>query len=312
MRKFILLLICPFFVFGIAVNSTRPDAPWYTGPLLTPSSKVVTGGNYNIEPYTYWTSFYGRYDKNSHAVSGPRIFQVTNQVTYKIGLNKKMDISGSFQSYYTETEHVHSSGFNDTLLGLEYQLYLSKPDEWIPNIKLSVAEIFPTGRYQHLKAFKLGTDSGGMGAFLTAAGVTIGKIIHIHDVHFLSLRLNCNTVFKGRARVKGINAYGGDPTTFGKISVGSTCIVQGSFEYTVTRHWVLACDFQAIFSGKDTFHGRSFLPVGGPSNSLYSLAPAIEYNFNAELGIIVGSWFTIAGRNAPRFVTFAGAIDYSF
>ncbi len=312
MRKLLLFLVSPFVLFGISVNSDKADAPWFTGPLLTPSSKVVSAGHYNIEPYSSWIVFNGVYDKNSKAVSRPHINQFTNQLTFKIGLTKKIDLSGSLQSYYTRTQHVYSTGFNDSALGLEYQIYLSKPDEWIPNAKLSVVEILPTGRYQHLKAKKLGTDSGGTGAFLTVVGLTFGKIIHIYDVHYLSLRLNFNTTFKGRSRVKGINTFGGDPSTFGKVFIGSTFVLQSSFEYTLTRNWVLACDFQAVYSGVDKFRGRTLLPVGGPSNTLYSFAPAIEYNFSDPLGVIVGSWFTVNGRNAPRFVSLVAAIDYTY
>ena len=312
MRKLILFLVSPFVLFGISVNSEKADAPWYTGPLLTPSSKVVPAGHYNIEPYCFWTVFNGVYDKNSHAVSTPHINQITNQFSFKIGLTQVMDITGSFQSHYTRTQHVHSTGFNDSTLGLEYQIYLSKPDEWIPNAKISVVEVLPTGKYQHLKAARLGTDAGGMGAYLTIVGLTFGKIIHIYDVHHLSLRLNLNAIFKGRARVKGFNSFGGDSSTFGKVHIGSTFILQSSFEYNFTRNWVLACDFQAIYSGRDKFHGRTFIPVGGPSETLYSFAPAIEYNFSDPLGVIVGSWFTVNGRNAPRFVSLVAAVDYTY
>jgi hypothetical protein len=52
--------------------------------------------------------------------------------------------------------------------------------------------------------------------------------------------------------------------------------------------------------------------VGTPSTSLLTLAPAIEYNFTQTIGVIVGSWFTLKGRNANRFVSAAAALNYYF
>lgn len=312
MRKFLFILLSPLLLFAVSVNSEKPDAPWYTGPLLTPSAKVVPKGNFNIEPYVYWLVINGEYDSKSHARSIPHINQIQNQFTFKIGLTERVDLTGSFQSFYARMLGVHSTGFNDSSLGLEYQIHLAKPDEWYPNIKCSLVEILPTGRSEHLRLRKLGTDAGGTGAYLTLASLTLGKIIHLYDVHFLSLRLNFNATFKGRSRVKGLNTFGGDRTTSGRVFIGSTFIVQGAFELNLTRNWVLACDFQAFYSAKDTFRGRTLLPVGGPSNTLYSLAPAIEYNFSDPLGVIIGSWFTVNGRNAPRFVSLVAAVDYTY
>lgn len=312
MRKLFFSLLAPIALCGFAINSDKPNSPWFTGPLLTPSSRVVPADEYNLEPYFYWTVFNGFYNEKSKAESRPHINQINNQLTFRIGLAKNLDLAGSIQSFYTRTRGVYSSGLNDSTLGFNYQLYLSKPEEWFPNVRLTVIEVFPTGKYQRLKEKKLGTDSGGDGAFLTILGITFGKVIHIYDVHYLSLRLNFSTTFKGRARVKGFNTFGGDSTTFGKVFIGSIFVVRGAFEYSLTRNWVLACDFQALYSAKDHFRGKTLLPVGGPSNSSISLAPAIEYNFNSQLGIIAGSWFTIDGRNAARFISTVVGLNYNF
>jgi hypothetical protein len=41
----------------------------------------------------------------------------------------------------------------------------------------------------------------------------------------------------------------------------------------------------------------------------WSLAPAIEYNFNSRVGIIAGAKFTVAGRNATAVVIPVAAVN---
>jgi hypothetical protein len=44
----------------------------------------------------------------------------------------------------------------------------------------------------------------------------------------------------------------------------------------------------------------------------YSLAPAIEYNWNIDLGVISGVWFTFAGKNAEAFASWVTALNYYY
>jgi hypothetical protein len=49
---------------------------------------------------------------------------------------------------------------------------------------------------------------------------------------------------------------------------------------------------------------------GGPSSSQYSLAPAIEYNWSQNIGLIGGVWFTVAGQNISQFNSIVIALNY--
>jgi hypothetical protein len=46
-----------------------------------------------------------------------------------------------------------------------------------------------------------------------------------------------------------------------------------------------------------------------PSRAAASLAPAIEYNFNGNVGIIVGAIVTISGRNTDASVIPVAAVN---
>ena len=57
------------------------------------------------------------------------------------------------------------------------------------------------------------------------------------------------------------------------------------------------------WAGKTRFKGKTLVPNTAPPAAQFSLAPAIEYNWSSDIGIIFGPWFTIAGRNAVQLVS---------
>ncbi|HVY80980.1 MAG TPA: hypothetical protein VG994_08375 [Steroidobacteraceae bacterium] len=99
-------------------------------------------------------------------------------------------------------------------------------------------------------------------------------------------------------------------------------IIDSAWEYSVTRHWVLALDLQYEHDGHTTLDGFAPPPgrAGAPariqqdfgSSEVFTLAPAVEYNFNARIGLIVGTLFTVAGRNASATVAPVAALNMVF
>ena len=74
-----------------------------------------------------------------------------------------------------------------------------------------------------------------------------------------------------------------------------------------------------IHANKNRFSGKAgFAPSGEPavikwpSTEQLSFAPAIEYNFNENCGLIAGSWFSAAGRNSWEFRSGILSFIYSF
>jgi hypothetical protein len=91
-----------------------------------------------------------------------------------------------------------------------------------------------------------------------------------------------------------------------------------SFEYSLTRNWALALDLIGYWKDKANFTGNpgTDLPldtrtvIAKSAGIAYSLAPAIEYNWNENLGVIAGAWFTVAGKQTSDFFTFVFAVNY--
>ncbi len=62
-------------------------------------------------------------------------------------------------------------------------------------------------------------------------------------------------------------------------------------------------DFYYQHNNKNRFSGTPSATAIRPSSESFSLAPALEYNWSANIGLIGGVWFTVGGRNTSRFVS---------
>ena len=103
--------------------------------------------------------------------------------------------------------------------------------------------------------------------------------------------------------VKGYNAYGGGSKTRGKEYPGNSLFVGASIQYNLTQRWVFACDALYEHYNKDRFSGRTVKRMTNPSSERFSIAPALEYNWSSNIGMIAGVWVSMAGRNTAQFVS---------
>ena len=287
--------------------------PWFTGPLLTASGHTIPEGHFNIEPYLFYDNIMGVYDNHWNLHRVDHIPSNLNfQALIQIGLLNNLDLSITPQCFYNFSSDGSSHwGFGDLSMKLGIQLRDDDPKRWFPSIKLTLGETFPTGKYQFLDENGNGTDATGGGSFGPSFGFVSARQIHFKDVHYLSLRGQFQgTVFSG-VDVHGKNAFGGDPTTNGRVLPGAVFIFLGGAEYSVTRNFALACDFANVWSLKTNFKGTTTVPVGSDYSSYQlSFAPALEWNFNANIGIIGGVWFTAIGVNSASFVNGVIALNW--
>lgn len=312
---FCLFVLCllPVTIFSVSnIDHTKQDLPWFTGPLLTPSARVIPKGHVNLEPYLFWNVVTGRYGDKWKADSVPTFNQICPQLQIKWGIVEDLDLTSTLQSFINFSQGHCQSSFGDLPFGFDYQLFKGKPDDWLSYAKISIVEIFPTGRYQKLDIRNFGTDIGGQGSFMTNIGLTISKLFSFSKERYLGLRCNLSTALAAPARVKGVNIYGGDCSTRGTVYPGVSVNLFAGAEYTITREFAFACDFQAQYGRRSHFKGHTITPVREPENIQFSFAPAFEYNWNSSMGIIVGTWFTVAGRNSNRFISGVAAFNYSY
>lgn len=311
LQKILISFISCFPCLGFASFPDPPHVaipePWFTGPLLTPSGSIVPNGHYNIQSYLFFTNTYGHYNAQWKNTSIPHVFSGSFVLDLQFGLSKICDFQFSPIVSYKHRKHTHTWIFGDIPISLGLQLL--KGNSTQPAVKLSLLANLPTGKYQHLNLSKEGLDAGGLGSYLPGVGLAAGYTFRIGCSQFLATRLSLSYRFPNPVHVKGLNTYGGSPQTKGKVFPGNFFISSLGLEWSFTQHWVLACDIEYAHFNKTRFKGKKGLLNGIPqlidrfSKEQLSMAPALEYNFTKNVGIIAGCWFTIAGRNTPSFAS---------
>lgn len=329
MKKFLCTLAITISCFG-STGSPLPDPtphiiyqecedPWFTGPLLAPSAHVVPIGYINIEPYVFYTVTTGAYDSDWNSISTPNVTVANFQFLFYLGLTEWADILFAPQASWNSTMGTSSASFGDFSAELDLQVYENREDRFSPSVKFYVREIFPTGKYDRGNPDKFGTDIGGEGTFCTSFGFVLSMLHEFPKCHFLNWRFNPFYAIPTKVHVKGINFYGGAPNTKGTVTPEMQFGAIFAVEYTLSKHWVFSVDLEGIYGTKRSFKGfpgtvpeapNTPLILSRPDSLAFSIAPALEYNFNASFGIIAGSWFTFAGKNAPKFYSAVIAINY--
>ncbi len=303
-----------------APTPSGPPAPWLTGTLIAPTGTVVGYGSFNIETYIYFTTNVGAYNKDWETVSAEENFYSLNpQIIAYFGLTPWCDINLIPQCFYNTKSNQHSFHFGDFTVGLDFQLLDAGYTPYFPGIKFAIREIFPTGHFERLNPTKLLTDQTGAGAFATQFDLQIYKEYHIYCDHWLSLNMGAQYTVNTPVHVHGFNSYGGGFGADGRALPGNILQLFASFEYSLTKNWALAIDNVYLhteatqFCGFPGFSSPGVLAtVGEPSSEQLSFAPAIEYNFSSDFGIIAGCWFTALGRNSTEFRSAVIEFDYTY
>jgi hypothetical protein len=291
--------------------------PWYAGPLLTGSASMMPPGMMNIQPYIFVTDNYAVFDQERHSVDVPNLWNLNPVVIAQAGITSWLDTVLTVQTETNWKQHHNYTNLGDTTWQLGFKVL--KQGLWVPGIKFYLNETFPTGRFNHLKPKRLGVDSTGAGSFVTGFSLNFAKIVFWDTLHPLSLRLSLTYGIPTTVHVRGFNTYGGGFGTRGKVRPGNSFKASLGTEWSFTQRWVIANDVVYTCAGRTTFNGdpgvtSDGLPatVGGGSNDSLSLAPALEYNPNPNLGILGGVWFTVYGRNTSNFISYIFSVTYTF
>lgn len=281
------------------------DDAWWTGPMLANSAETLPQGHMLVEPYFYDVSSKGSDAFGSRAYV---LYGLTDRLT--VGL---IPIVG-----YDRVSHGPNSsgvGLGDQIVQAQYRLTRFHEGSWLPTLAVQLQETLPTGRYDHLAR---ATDGMGGGAWATTLGLNAQSYFWLPNGRLLRVRLNLTRTFNGDADVTGASVYGTAPGFRGTARPGDAFYVGTSFEYSVTRRWVLALDLfrnhddaTRVDGGMDpvdALPAPMHLQIG--ASDAYGYAPAVEYSFNANLGVLLGARVIVGGHDTPRSLTPAIAINY--
>lgn len=314
--------------------------PWFTGPLLAEAAETIPLGHWNFELFNFFTTSNAIYGKDRRIVkTDPNSnTQIVPQISY--GLTDDLDFELDPMFIQNKTDKKIHNDVGDTTAILGMQLIRQKENSWRPDLRVTLEEILPSGHYDHLLESNYGTDSTGMGSYQTTLGFNFQKLQHITKENYLNSHLSFSYLYASSVKISGISTYGGNALTHGQVKPGSLYTLDLAEELSLTQHWVAVLEGFMQYQQADRFFGEygqisnrltpdikkhlkarlaALFPtrrnisalfldsakIGNGTMNLFSLAPAIEYNFSDNYGLIAGSWFSIYGKNVSKFASFA-------
>lgn len=256
--------------------------------MLAPSAGTLPRGHVLVEPYVYDVI---APDKHTYGSLSYIIYGASDRLS--VGLVPT----------FTDASGIR---FGDLSVLAQYRLAQYRAGSWVPTTSVNVQESLPTGRYDRLG----GTPSNGVGsgAYATTLSLYTQTYAWMPNGRILRLRLNVSQALSSAVNVDGVSVYGTDANFHGYAKPGSTFTLDEAQEYSITRNWVFALDLVYRRTGSTLVGGTSRTTNSQPSDT-YMFAPALEYNWSASVGVLLGMRVIPAGINGPETLTPAVAIN---
>lgn len=301
----------------ILVSSSALAEPWFTGPLLTPAGHTIPRGHTNLEVYGLNITSNGNYNAQGQVVHGPHFTTKVANPFFTHGLTDWMDVQFSLPYVFNKTLEQHYNGIGDVAAGVGLQLLEQKQSTWKPDVRFVFQETIPTGRFDNLSPIAAGTDSTGFGSYQSQFALNFQRLSSLFKTHYLRTRVSVSHIHYSPVTVNGLNSYGGTTNTFGTVNGGEENDAYLAFEFTLTQHWVAV--MEGYWSRGDATGFNSIFGIGNlgrPDDNISrgsyfeeGLSPALEYNFNSNVGLIGGVWFPVKGTNTSHYLTYALALN---
>ena len=294
---------------------------WWTGPLLAANASTLPAGHLYFEPYLYDLIPYARFDANGHSHPTARENDFGSLSYLNYGLYDRFTIGMIPRFGYISVSDGSSAGVGvgDVTLQAQLRLLQFEPGHRTPTVSINVQETLPTGRYERLAR---PSDGFGAGAETTTLSVFSQTYLWMPNGRIVRARLNLSYAISNRVGLQDISVYGTAVGFRGHANPGNSAYADLAFEYSITSAWVAAIDVWYEHDNSTDVFGRYLSSEGHaplPSLALASgsgaetiVAPAVEYNFSARFGVIVGSRAIIAGRNETATVAPVVALSCFF
>ena len=322
-------------------TENQSNDPNFDGPLFLPSGHVRGLAEKGLSVTFENTGINAIYDGNSNLVPIPLAQTDNIASSFGIGLFPGVDFGLDLLYNHNRSDSYASGGFGDSMMSFGFQLLEERHLHFQPNFKISIDQLFPTGRYNNLNSNIFGTDSTGLGSYQTSLELAFDWLTELPNLHYFKTSTSVTLTYAAPARLNGNNSYGGDYLTEGNIYPGNAILVGLAGEYSLDKHWAACLEGRVLTQEASSFSGTigpdpdSFFAIiqayqgtyinqlralkqnrmrptrhnilGAP-NSIGSgnltevnIVPSLEYHFSDNLSIDGGVWFTVYGTNTPQF-----------
>lgn len=277
------------------------DDAWWTGPMLASGAGTLPKGHWLVEPYLF----------NVRTDGGDTIGNLT-YILY--GVHDRVTVGVIPTFLFNRPDGARNSskvGVGDVMLQGQYKLTQFKPGGWVPTTSIVLQETLPTGKHDRLDGRP--ADGFGGGAYATGLAYYVQTYVWAPNGRIARLRFD-TTVTKGhKAKVRDESVYGTANGFRGHARPGTTLTLDGAVEYSATRNWVLALDL--VYTHAEPTKVWGVDGAGRPVrfdtgvHDGFQVAPAVEYNFNERVGVLVGTRFIPAMNGRKGSVTPAIALN---
>jgi len=276
--------------------------------MLAASPNTLPAGHMLLEPYFFDT-------KTAHA-------QGFGTFTYAlVGLFDRLTVGSIIITNWNKPDNGTSSsgmGLGDVTLQATYRLTSFRKGRWVPITAVVFQDTLPTGKYDRLG--NRPSDGMGSGAYTSAVAFYAQSYYWLPNHRILRMRLNLTQSFSHSVDLQDVSVYGTVAGFRGTAKPGAVFASGIAAEYSLTRSWVLAFDAQfnhywnTRVSGYDaldpssTQDPPSILFDTGAHHS-FAFAPAIEYSWTPNIGVLFGTRFIPGNRHTTSSITPAIAIN---
>jgi hypothetical protein len=189
----------------------------------------------------------------------------------------------------------------------------------MPTTSLALQETLPTGKFDRLGATP--SDGLGSGAFTTTLALYSQTYFWMPNDRILRMRFNVSEALSNNVSVRDVSVYGTEAGFRGHAEPGASVILDASWEYSVARRWVLASDVTYRHNGNIRVIGSNVLNIDNiqkaaqiqtdsGSDDAFGFAPAIEYSWKPNLGLLLGTRVILPGHRTGTSITPAVAINF--
>ena len=281
---------------------------WWTGPMLANTPATAPRGHFLAETYLYDVTTQGAYTVSGKRQSVPHANSY-GSLTYLIyGLSDKTAFGLLPTAGYNTASGEPSSagpGIGDLTILLQRRLTTFEACRPLPIVSVAVEQTLPTGQYDRLGTRP--TNGLGAGAHTTNPEFLSQMYFWLPNRRIVRARLDLSDAFSHSVAVRDASVYGTSTGFRGTAHPGSSFYLDNSWEYSVTRSWVLATDLTYRNNGNTRVTG--FYAQGSPvtldsgRSVAWGVAPAVEYSWKPRIGVMVGVRLFPAGRKTSDTIT---------
>lgn len=306
---------------GVQAHSL--DGVRFTGPLATPGPGTLPKGESFVQPYWIYTRTDAVYDDSGERqrlkVHGDSELLST---VLSAGIHDKLTGEVLLNSSKASQGAQHSNGYRlgDSTVRLRYQLRGGDALEGKMKLAVMLGQSLATGRYDRLGDNLL--NGQGNGAYRSNLSLLGQQYLWLPNERPLRWRwMAAWSPAPQQVSLRGRSVYGTDASFRGKVRPGPGLNAALALEYSINRNWALALDLTASQRSGSQLDGtvldvagqRQAVHQHGARSRSFSAAPAVEYIFNDQVGLVVGvqAWLP-GGRNSDAYVSPQAAVAVSF